>query len=133
MAQAPATTQPAPRAVPSATRGAWRQVWLPLSNGPQEIRSLDGLRAVAALSVVCFHAYYSIEGLTGVVTLFGLDVTFLWAYGQTGVHLFFILSGFLLFAPYAKAMLQGTKFPSLPSTSNTARPMRVMIFMLTTT
>ena len=29
--------------------------------------------------------------------------------------------------------MQGTKWPSLPSTSSTALPMRVMIFMLTAT
>ena len=29
--------------------------------------------------------------------------------------------------------MQGTKWPSAPSTSSTVRPMRVMIFMLTAT
>ncbi len=105
-----------PQTAASATTGVARRdgrSWLlPLSSGPQEIRALDGLRAVAALSVVVFHAFYSVLASYQHTPLLGYDVTFLWSYGQTGVELFIILSGFLLFAPYARAMLQGTKFPS---------------------
>lgn len=42
----------------------------------------------------------------------GVDVTAEWNYAQTGVHLFFVLSGFLLFLPFARAMLQGRSLPS---------------------
>lgn len=85
------------------------QAWWPLSNGRQEIQSLDGLRAVAALSVLFYHAFRSV---TDRMTVFGHDVSFVWYYGQTGVHLFFVLSGFLLFLPYARAMLHGRPLPS---------------------
>ncbi|GAC1457161.1 MAG: acyltransferase [Ktedonobacterales bacterium] len=80
-----------------------------MSNGPQEIQALDGLRAVAALSVLFFHAFRSV---TDRMTVFSQDISFVWYYGQTGVHLFFVLSGFLLFLPYARAMLRGLPLPS---------------------
>src|SRR5215470_6644912 len=91
-------------------RAAWRaRALLPLSSGPQEIRALDGLRAAAALSVLVYHA---IRAITHQVSVFGLDFTFAWYYTQTGVHLFFVLSGFLLFMPYARALVLGRPLPS---------------------
>lgn len=83
---------------------------IPLSSGPGEISSLDGLRAIAALSVMLFHCYYLV---THQVVIAGQDITFLWNYGQSGVHLFFVLSGFLLFMPFARAMLDGRPLPSV--------------------
>lgn len=82
---------------------------LPVSTNPGEIASLDGLRALAALSVMLFHSYYLV---TSHVIIGGQDVAFIWNYGQSGVHLFFVLSGFLLFTPYARAMLNGQSLPS---------------------
>jgi len=102
--QAPDTTQRKSRSL--------RSLLLPVNNGPQEILALDGLRAVAALSVVFFHTFYVVYSVSGQTILFGYNTTYLWQYGQTGVHLFFILSGFLLFTPYAKAMLNGRALPS---------------------
>jgi peptidoglycan/LPS O-acetylase OafA/YrhL len=67
------------------------------------------LRAVAALSVLVYHA---IRAITHQVSVFGLDFTFAWYYTQTGVHLFFVLSGFLLFMPYARALVLGRPLPS---------------------
>src|SRR5215831_20297932 len=93
-------------------RAAWRaraRALLPLSSGPHEIRALDGLRAVAALNVLVYHA---IRAITHQVSVFGLDLTFAWYYTQTGVHLFFVLSGFLLFLPCARAMLLARPLPS---------------------
>lgn len=34
-----------------------------------------------------------------------------WVFGNTGVQLFFVLSGFLLFLPYARAMLFQERWP----------------------
>lgn len=78
------------------------------------IALLDGVRGIAALSVLTFHlnliAYsdlhiwnFSIGPLTSAVIMTG----------SAGVTLFFILSGFLLFLPYAKALLFGEEWPSL--------------------
>jgi peptidoglycan/LPS O-acetylase OafA/YrhL len=81
---------------------------LPLSSGSGEISALDGLRAIAALSVMLFHSYHLVSHHVDVA---GQDITFLWNYGQSGVHLFFVLSGFLLFMPFARAMLNGRPLP----------------------
>lgn len=99
---------PAGRASHVRTRAVLRWLW-PLDNGPQEIRALDGLRAIAALSVVVFHmtSGAQIEAVTP-----GLNPSVFWNYLRSGVHLFFVLSGFLLFMPYARAMLRGQPLPS---------------------
>ena len=80
-----------------------------MDNGPQEIRALDGLRAVAALSIVLFHVmlFLQIE-----YTPLSHAINNSWYYLSTGVHLFFVLSGFLLFLPYARSMLDGQQLPS---------------------
>ncbi len=80
-----------------------------MDNGPQEIRALDGLRAIAALSIVAFHTY-----LTAKLEYkpWG-PIAYNFAYFlATGVHLFFVLSGFLLFLPYVRAMLHARSLPS---------------------
>lgn len=79
------------------------------SAGGGEIRSLDGIRAIAALSIVLFHTLliYHVEYLP--VSHNAGDV---WYYLSTGVQLFFVLSGFLLFRPYARALLSGAALPS---------------------
>lgn len=81
----------------------------PLDNGIQDIRALDGLRAVAALSIVIFHALHAADFQNSPAShLFG---NYFW-YLSTGVHLFFVLSGFLLFLPYARAMLLNRELPN---------------------
>ena len=80
------------------------------------IASLDGVRAIACLTVIGYH-----------ISLITRD-THLWSptapgilhhifssivlAGASGVTLFFVLSGFLLFMPFCKAMLFETKWPS---------------------
>lgn len=77
--------------------------------GPGEIPAIDGLRALAALSVVGYHVLVLSQGH---VSLGPVDVHIGLNYLQVGVHLFFVLSGFLLFQPYARAMLQDRPWPS---------------------
>ncbi|MGH2485479.1 MAG: hypothetical protein ACRDHE_05650, partial [Ktedonobacterales bacterium] len=65
-----------------------RETWsrlIPRSTSPGDIRSLDGLRAVAALSVLTFHA---IDLTHDHLLLGGADLSFFAFYLQTGVHLF---------------------------------------------
>ncbi|HEV2457416.1 MAG TPA: acyltransferase [Ktedonobacterales bacterium] len=85
--------------------------YVPLDSGPQEIRSLDGLRAIAALLVVLYHAFaFSVSTIR--VSLGPINLYPAWNYGRTGVQLFFVLSGFLLFLPYARAILLGQQLPA---------------------
>lgn len=80
----------------------------PMDNGSQEIRALDGLRAMAALSIVVFHALHAADFQHS--SFGGALGNFFW-FLPTGVHLFFVLSGFLLFLPYARAMLLNRPLP----------------------
>jgi peptidoglycan/LPS O-acetylase OafA/YrhL len=101
-----ASTEAAPR---RRSRRERLRALFPLDSGPQEIRSLDGLRAVAALLVVSYHA---IVFSNADLSIAGIDLYPAWNYGRTGVQLFFVLSGFLLFLPYARAMLLARPLPS---------------------
>jgi peptidoglycan/LPS O-acetylase OafA/YrhL len=74
--------------------------WLwPESGAVNAIPALDGLRAVAVLLVIAFHAWTFVPGhvLAG-----QNEADYPLFYGKTGVQLFFVLSGFLLFLPYAQ-------------------------------
>lgn len=101
------------------TQNIWSRFvqWLRMTlEGKQQkstIASLDGVRAIACLSVVTYH-----------LTLVTTQDIHLWyphnvsrwlatlAYaGDTGVTLFFVLSGFLLFMPYAKSLLFDATWP----------------------
>lgn len=82
------------------------------SGSKKNIASLDGLRAFAALGVVTLHITY----LVGYIVVNEYQYSWLasfWVFGNTGVQLFFVLSGFLLFMPYAKALLFGETWPSI--------------------
>src|SRR5579859_383189 len=79
------------------------------------IPALDGVRAIACLTVVTFHIslitkqdihIWDSANVNPLIAAIALS-------GDTGVTLFFILSGFLLFLPYAKSLLfAGTQWPS---------------------
>ncbi|REE98514.1 acyltransferase family protein [Thermomonospora umbrina] len=68
--------------------------------------SLDGVRAVAALSVLVFHVALN----AGAVAQ---QIRGGWAFngGQVGVAVFFVLSGLLLYRPWAHAALGGRPAP----------------------
>nr|WP_246421889.1 acyltransferase [Nocardiopsis mwathae] len=70
------------------------------------LTGLDGIRAIAALMVLVFHV--AIE--TGTALEPGA-VGALLARGELGVPLFFVLSGLLLYRPWARAALDGTPRP----------------------
>jgi peptidoglycan/LPS O-acetylase OafA/YrhL len=63
------------------------------------IPALDGLRALAVLLVVLFHAWTFVPGY---IQPGQNAANYALFYGKTGVQLFFVLSGFLLFLPYAQ-------------------------------
>jgi peptidoglycan/LPS O-acetylase OafA/YrhL len=95
----------------------WIQESLGDSNKKNSIPLLDGVRAFACLIVIWFH-----------IDLISRDMH-IWSpqpygqlaqrifdslmfFGSYGVTLFFVLSGFLLFLPFAKALLFGKTWPS---------------------
>lgn len=79
------------------------------------IASLDGVRAIACLIVIVYHlTLVTTQDLPlWSSTQFPQLVSALAYSGDTGVDLFFILSGFLLFMPYAKALLFDGNWPSM--------------------
>lgn len=89
----------APAARPVAARGK-----------PERFPALDAVRGLAAVAVVGFHAYKDVagrfagEGSPADTVLYSLD----WA-----VVTFFVLSGFLLYTPFATALATGGERPSI--------------------
>lgn len=81
----------------------------PLDASPDGYRpALDGMRAVAALGVLLLH----VAATTGVA--FQDSATgWLLSRGDAGVAVFFLLSGLLLYRPWADALLRGTPGPHL--------------------
>ena len=70
-------------------------------------KSLDGVRALSTLVIIVYHLFYvsgqTINNPNGLGEFLGrLNV---------GVSIFFVLSGYLLFKPYAQAILLDTPFP----------------------
>jgi len=78
------------------------------ATGRRHYGAIDGYRAVAALAIVVFHVAF----------LSGLGLRHPWpglflARLDVGVALFFVLSGFLLYRPFAVAHLRSTATPDL--------------------
>lgn len=80
----------------------------------QHLNVIDGLRGIAVLMVLLYHLWL-VYGTTLEAHLFGhvVNVQFLAETGFLGVEVFFFLSGFCLFYPYAVARLAGTRAPTL--------------------
>jgi acetyltransferase len=79
---------------------------MPSSERGRRAAGLDGLRALAALSVVCFHVWlYRFPDPTQIrrAGLFDDVMSDL----RLGLILFFVLSGFLLYRAFARAALPG--------------------------
>jgi peptidoglycan/LPS O-acetylase OafA/YrhL len=67
---------------------------------------LDSVRAIAALSVLVFHA-----GFWSDITLTGSALAPFLSRLDVGVTIFFVLSGFLLYRPFVRARLERTPSP----------------------
>jgi len=85
----------------------------PPSDGSKRLAVMDGLRGLAIFLVFWSHSF-----LTGYrpgigVGSFSLSVTPLVFGGSLGVELFFFISGFVLFVPYARAELEKRREPTL--------------------
>lgn len=87
------------------------------------IAALDGVRAIACLSVVMFHIGLNVH-IWDTATLGHNAISIIMA-GDAGVSLFFVLSGFLLFLPYIKSLLFDGDWPSL-RTFYLRRALRIM-------
>jgi peptidoglycan/LPS O-acetylase OafA/YrhL len=71
-------------------------------------QNLDILRALAALSVVAVHAYgLGVPAGEGV----GLEFAKRASLGQSGVWLFFALSGYLITGPFIRSLMSGAPLP----------------------
>lgn len=89
------------------SRGLDAQGGLESVSRAERVASLTGIRAVAALLVMLTHAAYTTgkypQGYVGLV----------YSRAEIGVPIFFVLSGFLLFAPWVKAAAQERPAPSV--------------------
>src|ERR671910_1518865 len=82
--------------------------------GTAPIPGVEGVRAIAAVSVLVFHCWrYGAEG--GSRADLGLVNRFVLPHLPLGVTLFFSLSGFLLYQPFVAAALSGSPFPKVGS------------------
>ncbi len=95
--------------VDGAARGDVDVPALPARAAPARYPCFDGLRALAALSVVAYHTIteFSPSWYTGVAA------DWISRLGSFGVCVFFLISGFLLYRPYVLAHFEGRPVPEL--------------------
>ena len=82
------------------------------TNNKPTIDALDGIRAFACLSVISYHLNYFTHRIFDLTPILGQLGNSIVLSGYSGVTLFFVLSGFLLFMPYAKYLLFDQPRPS---------------------
>lgn len=75
---------------------------------------MDGLRGIAIIIVVLFHVW-QLSWLNHTISIgnFKLDLNFIPVTGFLGVELFFFISAFCLFYPYAKYLFEGGSFQTV--------------------
>jgi peptidoglycan/LPS O-acetylase OafA/YrhL len=93
------------------------------SRPPWHLNGGDAIRAIACLGIVCFHVATGALFITGDLAGSGGTHTWMTAYGEmgrvalrtasTGFYLFFVLSGFLVAAPFVSAFVEGRPRPRL--------------------
>jgi peptidoglycan/LPS O-acetylase OafA/YrhL len=81
------------------------------STGRPRFEAFDSLRAIAALSVLVYHASYYTNGLRGSAASYLTQRTA--GFPTEGVVIFFAISGFLLYRPFAQARFDGVPGPRL--------------------
>lgn len=77
----------------------------------RRLRGVDGLRAVAAVSVLVYHVWRDSAPDGEPIEIAGVDSVA--PHMRHGVTLFFVLSGFLLFRPFAAAAIEKAPLPRL--------------------
>ena len=77
------------------------------------LRGIEGVRAIAAVSILVFHVWDYGAGAPGQHELDHELAHKLFSNFRAGVTLFFVLSGFLLYRPFAASVLRRTARPSL--------------------
>jgi peptidoglycan/LPS O-acetylase OafA/YrhL len=95
--------------------GQWIQAGLEDPSKKNMLPVLDGVRAIACLIVIWFHMYrvpLDLQLWNPSPAAHPLRDSFL-NFGKHGVTLFFVLSGFLLFLPFARALLSEKTWPSI--------------------
>ena len=91
--------------------GSWGVAQPDSSPVRARLAGIEGLRGLAASSIVVYHVWLYGSSTRAPVDFGALDKVFVNL--RAGVTLFFVLSGFLLFLPYAAAALRNLPAPSV--------------------